>query len=89
MSDKQATSKKSKDSVALPLDRRVLAAAQSVPPRARAEATPALAAAFGHTFWRPLAFAAAAILPALLLPRERPQAQVPARTGSPTGLAAS
>jgi hypothetical protein len=53
MSDKQATSKKSKDSVALPLDRRVLAAAQSVPPRARAEATPALAAAFGHTFWWP------------------------------------
>jgi hypothetical protein len=46
-----------------------LAAAQSVPPGARAEATPALAAAFGHTFWWPLAFAAAAILPALLLPR--------------------
>jgi predicted MFS family arabinose efflux permease len=66
-----------------------LAAAQSVPPGARTEATPALAAAFGHTFWWPLAFAAAAILPALLLPRERPQAQVPARTGSPTGLAAS
>jgi hypothetical protein len=38
-----------------------------------------LATAFGHTFWWAVGFTALALIPALLLPRGRPQAGVPGR----------
>jgi hypothetical protein len=67
--------------------------ARSVFPEARAESVAPIAAAFAHTFWWPLALAAAAVLPALLLPRERPPetapsdlAEDPAGAGGPTGV---
>jgi EmrB/QacA subfamily drug resistance transporter len=49
-----------------------LAAAQGVPPAARAQAAPLLAEAFGHTFTWAAAVLALAIVPAAFLPRHRP-----------------
>jgi MFS family permease len=49
-----------------------LAAAQSVPPSARAHANPIIAAAFGHTFWWALILLVCALAPAAFLSRQRP-----------------
>jgi EmrB/QacA subfamily drug resistance transporter len=54
-----------------------LAAAQSVPPPARAQVAPDIADAFGNTFWWAAAVIAIAVIPALLLPRHKPVAPDP------------
>jgi EmrB/QacA subfamily drug resistance transporter len=51
-----------------------LSAAQSVPASARAHVTPKIAEAFGTTFWFGAAVIALAVIPALLLPRHKPEA---------------
>jgi EmrB/QacA subfamily drug resistance transporter len=50
-----------------------LTAAQNVPVSARAHVAPAIAGAFGHTFWWALVATVLAAIPALLLPRHRPE----------------
>jgi EmrB/QacA subfamily drug resistance transporter len=50
-----------------------LAAAQSVPPGERERIAPSIAEAFGHTFWWAAAILALAVIPALLLPRHKPE----------------
>jgi hypothetical protein len=50
----------------------------ALPPQQQAHAAPALAAAFGATFWAAAALIATAVVPALLLPR-------PAREHHPAG----
>jgi EmrB/QacA subfamily drug resistance transporter len=57
-----------------------LGAAQSLPAGARDRIAPDLAQAFGHTFWWAAAIIALAVIPALMLPRSKPQA--PATPGS-------
>jgi EmrB/QacA subfamily drug resistance transporter len=57
-----------------------LGAAQSLPAGARDRIAPDLAQAFGHTFWWAAAIIALAVIPALLLPRSKPQA--PAAPGA-------
>lgn len=47
------------------------AALGPLPPAAREQVAPALAAAFGSAFWVAFALTAAAVVPALLLPRAR------------------
>jgi len=47
--------------------------ATTVPPAVRAQVAPVLADAFGATFWWATAMVLAAFVPALLLPRTRPQ----------------
>jgi hypothetical protein len=69
-----------------------LGAFASIPPAQRAKAAPSLAAAFGHTFWWPLATAAVGTLAALLMLRERPrptseQAVRPAEEAPKSGTA--
>ena len=59
-----------------------LGALNAIPAAARERIAPALADAFGHTFWWPVAFLLVALLPALLLPRRRPAAPAGA-TGAP------
>lgn len=54
-----------------------LGALSSIPEAARDRVAPALASAFGHTFWWPVAILLLAIVPALLLPRSRPDAPAP------------
>jgi len=51
-----------------------LAAAQSVPAAEQARLAPAIADAFGTTFWVGAGIIALAVIPALLLPRGKPQA---------------
>jgi EmrB/QacA subfamily drug resistance transporter len=51
-----------------------LSAAQSVPASARAQVTPKIAEAFGTTFWFGAGVIALAVIPALLLPRHKPEA---------------
>jgi EmrB/QacA subfamily drug resistance transporter len=61
---------------------------QAIPAGAREQLAPALADAFGATFWWPVAVLLLALLPALLLPRQRPSAQAPADAepvGAPAG----
>lgn len=58
----------------------------SLPEAARESVAPALAGAFAHTFWMPVAVLLLALIPALLLPRRR--AAVPAGGGAGTGAAA-
>jgi EmrB/QacA subfamily drug resistance transporter len=53
-----------------------LQALASLSQRQRAEAAPALADAFGTTFWVAVGLIAAALVPALLLPRQRDSADV-------------
>ncbi len=67
-----------------------LAAAQSVPAAERAQIAPAIADAFGHTFWWAAGIIALAIIPALMLPRHKAQApatpageQTPAEAARP------
>jgi len=65
-----------------------IGALAGLPPGARAQAAPALAEAFGTTFWVALALVALALAPALLLPRLRPrseQAAPPASEAAPRG----
>jgi EmrB/QacA subfamily drug resistance transporter len=50
-----------------------LGAAQNVPSAARAHIAPTLAGAFGSTFWWAVVLTAVAFLPALLLPRRKPE----------------
>jgi EmrB/QacA subfamily drug resistance transporter len=52
---------------------RGLGAAQNVPAAARAQVGPALADAFAHTFWWAIALTVLAFVPALLLPRHKPE----------------
>jgi hypothetical protein len=54
-------------------------------PEQRAQAAPGLADAFGSTFWVALALVAAALVPALLLPRLRTGVDAP-RRGNARGL---
>lgn len=56
----------------------------ALPPAQRAQAAPALASAFGTTFWIAVALIAAALVPALLLPRPRSENQT--ATGQATGV---
>jgi EmrB/QacA subfamily drug resistance transporter len=49
-----------------------LGAAQNVPPEVRASVAPKIADAFGVTFWVAAAMVAVGFIPALLLPRHRP-----------------
>jgi len=51
-----------------------LGAVGAIPAAMRDRVAPALADAFAHTFWWPVALLLVAILPALLLPRRRPAA---------------
>jgi MFS family permease len=51
-----------------------LAAAQSVPAAARERIAPGIAEAFGHTFWWAAGIIVLAVIPALMLPRRKPQA---------------
>ncbi|MEI2703647.1 MAG: DHA2 family efflux MFS transporter permease subunit [Baekduia sp.] len=48
-----------------------LSGTQSLPPQAREQMLPAVAHAFGHTFWWALAIAVVAVIPSLWLPTER------------------
>jgi EmrB/QacA subfamily drug resistance transporter len=64
----------------LPGGVRALAA---LPPGQQASAAPALAGAFGTTFWVAAALIAAAIIPALFLPRPGPRRDQPARQPEP------
>jgi EmrB/QacA subfamily drug resistance transporter len=50
-----------------------IAAAQNVPPAARAHAAPLIGEAFAHTFWWALAATVLAFVPALMLPRRVPE----------------
>jgi EmrB/QacA subfamily drug resistance transporter len=50
-----------------------LGAAQNVPPAARAHVAPTLAQSFAHTFWWAVILTAVAFLPAVLLPRHKPE----------------
>lgn len=50
-----------------------LGAARSIPPAAREAVTPKIAEAFGHTFWFGAGVLLLAFIPALLLPRRKPQ----------------
>jgi EmrB/QacA subfamily drug resistance transporter len=52
-----------------------LEAARSVPAAAREQVAPQIADAFGATFWWAAAVIILAVIPALLLPRHRPQAE--------------
>jgi EmrB/QacA subfamily drug resistance transporter len=54
-----------------------LAAAQSISPQARAQLTPLVADAFGHTYEWAFALVLLAALPALLLPRSKPAMSQP------------
>ncbi|MDR9372982.1 DHA2 family efflux MFS transporter permease subunit, partial [Conexibacter sp. JD483] len=62
-----------------------LGAVGAIPAAVRDRVAPALADAFAHTFWFPVALLLVAILPALLLPRRRPAAPpaAPAAGGPP------
>jgi EmrB/QacA subfamily drug resistance transporter len=60
-----------------------LGAVASLSEEGRAQAAPALANAFGTTFWVAFALVAAALVPALLLPHVRRQEQPPATTPQP------
>ena len=51
-----------------------LAAAHSVPAAEQAQIAPAIADAFGNTFWWAAGIIALATIPALMLPRHKPQA---------------
>jgi hypothetical protein len=57
-----------------------------LPPGARHQLAPALADAFGAAFWVAFALAAAALIPALLLPRKQ-SANQPTTGPRPTGPA--
>jgi hypothetical protein len=65
-----------------------LAAAQSVGPAARERIAPDIAEAFGHTFWWAAGIIVLAVIPALLLPRHRPQGPGAADDGAPVGAPA-
>jgi EmrB/QacA subfamily drug resistance transporter len=65
-----------------------LAAAQSVAPAARERIAPDIAEAFGHTFWWAAGIIVLAVIPALLLPRHRPQGPGAADDGAPVGAPA-
>jgi EmrB/QacA subfamily drug resistance transporter len=54
-----------------------LGAIASIPDAARDGVAPALAEAFAHTFWWPVAILLLALIPALLLPRHKPDADPP------------
>jgi EmrB/QacA subfamily drug resistance transporter len=56
-----------------------LQAAQSIPPQARAQMAPLVADAFGQTYVWALALIALAVIPALLLPWEKPASPQPVR----------
>ena len=60
-----------------------------LPEHARSQAAPALAAAFGTTFWVALALLAAALVPALLLPAARRSPMSPPEPSRPTSGAQS
>jgi EmrB/QacA subfamily drug resistance transporter len=64
-----------------------LEAAQSVPAAARDRIAPQIADAFGNTFWWAAGIIALAVIPALLLPRNKPAAP-PAGAGAPAPDAA-
>ncbi|MDW5596056.1 DHA2 family efflux MFS transporter permease subunit [Conexibacter stalactiti] len=55
-----------------------LGAIAAIPEAARDRVAPALAEAFAHTFWWPVAILLLALIPALFLPRRRPDAPEPA-----------
>jgi EmrB/QacA subfamily drug resistance transporter len=59
-----------------------LSAARSVPASARAEVAPKIAEAFGNTFWFGAGVVALAVIPALLLPRHKPQAPATEEAGA-------
>jgi EmrB/QacA subfamily drug resistance transporter len=65
-----------------------LSAAQSVPASARAEVAPKIAEAFGHTFWFAAGAIVLALIPALLLPRHRPEPSEHAATATERAEAA-
>jgi MFS family permease len=65
---------------------RGLGAAQNVGPAARAHVGPALADAFAHTFWWAIALTVLAFIPAVLLPRHKPE--LPAEEERPPDAAA-
>jgi MFS family permease len=54
-----------------------IGAAQNVPPAVRATVAPKIADAFGVTFWVATAMLALAFVPALLLPRHKPEGPPP------------
>ncbi|HST41093.1 MAG TPA: DHA2 family efflux MFS transporter permease subunit [Conexibacter sp.] len=54
-----------------------LGAIGAIPADVRDRVAPALAEAFAHTFWWPVAILLLALIPAALLPRRRPDAQSP------------
>jgi EmrB/QacA subfamily drug resistance transporter len=58
-----------------------LSAIAALPQEARDRVAPALAEAFAHTFWWPVAVLLIALIPALLLPRRRPAAPVDPTAG--------
>ncbi|HEY4095340.1 MAG TPA: MFS transporter, partial [Baekduia sp.] len=60
-----------------------LAAAQSVPAADRARVAPDIAEAFGHTFWWAAGIIALAVIPALLLPRHKPEPPEAPAPGEP------
>jgi EmrB/QacA subfamily drug resistance transporter len=60
-----------------------LAAAQSVPAADRARVAPDIAEAFGHTFWWAAGIIALAVIPALLLPRHKPEPPAAPAPGEP------
>ncbi|ADB50140.1 DHA2 family efflux MFS transporter permease subunit [Conexibacter woesei] len=62
-----------------------LGALQAIPPAAREQVAPALADAFAHTFWFPVVLLLLGLIPALFLPRHKPEA--PAEVGAPAGTA--
>jgi EmrB/QacA subfamily drug resistance transporter len=57
----------------LPAARGGLGAAQNVPAAVRAQVAPRLADAFAHTFWWAIVLTVLAFIPALLLPRHKPE----------------
>jgi EmrB/QacA subfamily drug resistance transporter len=60
-----------------------LGAAERLPAATRAHVAPKLAGAFGSTFWWALVMTAVAVVPALLLPRSRPEEPAPEPEPSP------
>lgn len=60
-----------------------LGAIGAIPDAVRDRVAPALADAFAHTFWWPVALLLVAIVPALLLPRRRPAAPPAGPAGPP------
>lgn len=60
-----------------------LAAAQTVPPQARAELAPLIADAFGHAYVFALGLIVLALIPALMLPRRKPETHAPVADGEP------